>query len=61
MSITTVASFSKLMQLAKNLGDARKSGDQAEIAKAQAEHDAYAELCLMADKMNTGMTCGRLE
>jgi hypothetical protein len=32
-----------------------------EIAKARAEHDAYAELCLRADKMNTGMTCGELQ
>lgn len=61
MSITTVASLSTLMQLAKKLGDARRSGNQAEIYKAQAEHDAYAELCLRADKMNTGITRGFID
>lgn len=61
MSITTVTSLSTLMQLAKKLGEARKSANQAEIDKAQAEHDAYAELCLRADKMTTGVTRGFID
>lgn len=55
-----VTSWSTLMQLAKAVGDARKSGDAAALERAQAEHDAYRDLCLKSDRMHLGMTLGQL-
>ncbi len=40
MTIEIVTDFRVLMQLARALGQAEKSGDQDAIAKAKAEHDA---------------------
>jgi len=42
------------MSLAKELGDAKKSGDQASIMKAKIAHDNYKEICLQADEMFVG-------
>ncbi len=53
-----VTSFTVLMQKAKALGDAKKSGDSEAIAEAQADHDAYKELCLTSNEMITGHTFG---
>lgn len=43
--IKVVTFYSTLLHKARVLGKARQSGDPEEIAKAQADHDAYAELC----------------
>ena len=60
MAIKIVTDFRMLMQLAQALGQAEKSGDQDAIEKAKAEHDAYRDLCLKADKMNLGIPNGAL-
>ena len=60
MTIEIVTDFRVLMQLARALGQAEKSGDQDAIAKAKAEHDAYKDLCLRAGRMNLGVTYGSL-
>ena len=60
MAIKIVTDFRVLMQLAQALGQAEKSGDQDAIEKAKAEHDAYRDLCLKADKMNLGIPNGAL-
>ena len=60
MTIEIVTDFRVLMRLARALGQAEKSGDQDAIAKAKAEHDAYKDLCLRADRMNLGVTYGSL-
>jgi len=60
MAIEILTDFRVLMQLARELGQAEKSGDAEVIAKAKAEHDAYRDLCLKADKMNLGVPCGAL-
>ena len=49
MTIEVVTDFRVLMQLARIMGQAEKSGDKAAFAKAKAEHDAYKDLCLRAD------------
>lgn len=46
-----VTSFSTLMKLAHELGQAKKSKDPERIKKAQERHDAYRDLCLKADRM----------
>ena len=51
-----VTSFDTLMRYAKELGDARKSGDPKRIAEAKAKHDAYRDHCLTSDRMMLGMT-----
>lgn len=56
--IEVVTDFGVLMRLAKSLGNAKKSGDQAAIDKAQAEHDAYRDLCLVSDEMSLGARRG---
>lgn len=39
------------MILARELGQARLTGDQERINKAQVEHDAYRDICLQSDEM----------
>lgn len=56
-----VANLQVLMQLAKELGNAKKSGDTAAISKAQVAHDEYKAVCLRADEMTTGLTYGHLD
>lgn len=46
-----VTSWYTLMHYAKALGKACQSGKAEAIAKAQAEHDAYRDMCLKADRM----------
>ncbi len=60
MSIEIVTSFATLMQYAHALGQARLSGDSGRIEKAQAEHDAYAKLCIESDRMMLHTTNGQL-
>lgn len=60
MAIEIVTDFRVLMQLAKAVGVAKLSGDAAALSKAEAEHDAYKDLCLKADKMSLGATYGAL-
>ena len=60
MAIEVVTDFRVLMKLARAVGQAEKSGDQEAIAKAKAEHDAYKDLCLRADRMNLGVPYGAI-
>ena len=60
MTIEIVTDFGVLLRLAKAVGHAEQSGDQEAIAKAKAEHDAYKDLCLRADKMSLGVAYGAL-
>lgn len=60
MAIKLITSFRTLMQLAGALGEARMRGNEEEIAKAQAEHDAYRDMCLKADEMLLDTTVGGL-
>lgn len=60
MTIKIVTDFRVLMRLARAIGQAKKSGDQEALAKAQAEHDAYKDLCLKADSVNLGVPYGAL-
>lgn len=60
MAIEIVTDFGVLLRLAKAVGQAEISGDQEAIAKAKAEHDAYKDLCLRADRMNLGVPNGAL-
>ena len=60
MVIEIVTDFRVLMQLAQAVGQAEKSGDQEALAKAKADHDAYKDLCLRADRMTLGVPRGSL-
>ena len=60
MAVNVVTDFGTLLRLAHTVGKAKKSGDRVAIAKAEAEHDAYRDLCLKADRMSLGMTSGGL-
>ena len=60
MTLKTVTSFHTLMRLAKEVGRAKISGDEAWILKAQKAHDEYKELCLESDEMTLNMTNGAL-
>jgi hypothetical protein len=52
----TITSFTTLMMYAKQLGDARKSGDVERIKQAQKEHDEYRDMCLESDEMIIGVS-----
>ena len=54
--VRIVTDFRVLMKLAKELGDARKSGDESRIKQAKLAHDEYRDLCLSSDEMVTGLT-----
>lgn len=41
--------YSTLLHKARELGQARLSGDPERIAKAQKDHDEYADLCKRPD------------
>lgn len=47
----TMTTWSTLMSLAHELGQARLSGDENRIEKAEKEHEEYRQLCLKADGM----------
>lgn len=58
MAVKIITDFRVLMQKAHALGKAKLSGDETEIAAAQADHDAYRDLCLKAERMNLGIPYG---
>jgi len=58
MKVTT--NFGSLLRLARELYNAEKSGDLAQIEKARQAHDEYKKLCLEADEMSIGHTIGSL-
>jgi hypothetical protein len=59
MTLRVVTSFTTLMQYAHALGQARLRNDPEEIAKAEAEHNAYRDLCLRVDiEMLSPITVG---
>jgi len=60
MAVKIITDFRVLMQKAHALGRAKQDGSADEIAKAQADHDAYRDLCLKAEKMNLGIPRGEL-
>lgn len=43
--VKTYVFYSTLLHKARVLGQARLSGDEERIAKAQEDHDAYVALC----------------
>lgn len=49
--MTTYVTWEALMHYAKQVGIASKSGDPEKLAKAEAELEAYKQLCLEADEM----------
>lgn len=46
-----ITTWSTLMKRAKDLGEAKKSGDPEKIRIAQERHDEYRDMCLKADEM----------
>jgi hypothetical protein len=60
MTIKTVTSFARLMQLAGELGRAKKAGDPERITAAQRAHDEYKDLALRSDEMLLHCTYGDL-
>jgi len=60
MSLKIITNFNVLMQKARTLGQARLSKDPEKIAKAEADHDAYRDLCLRSDEMSLDCTYGNL-
>lgn len=46
-----VTSWETLMHYAKEVGQARLSGDKERIAEAEKRHDAYRDICLESDRM----------
>lgn len=59
--VKTITDFGVLMRLASQLGKARISGDQKQIAEAQLKHDTYRDLCLKSDEMSINMIVGQLQ
>jgi len=49
-----VTSWVTLFRYARELGEARTSGDKEKIKEAEKNHDAYVEMCLKADRI-TGL------
>lgn len=52
MTLKVITSFTVLMKYARELGEARKSGDKDLIEKAKMKHDEYRDLCLKSDEMS---------
>lgn len=59
--IETISNFGILMKKAKALGNAKKTGDHELIKKCKKDHDDYAKICLLSDKMSLGITVSELE
>lgn len=55
-----ITSFTTLIQLAAELGQARLSGDAERIERAQKAHDEYRDICLKADEMLLNTSRGEL-
>jgi hypothetical protein len=56
-----ITSAITLLQYAKELGEAKKSGDKDRIEKAQKKHDEYKEMCLRSDYMCLGTRTGDIK
>lgn len=56
-----VTNFGTLMRLAKELADAKRSGDEKRIANAEQAHNEYHKLCLEADEIHIGVTIDNLQ
>lgn len=50
-----------LLRLAKQLGDAKKSGDPDKIKAAKQAHDTYRDICLKSNTMDLDCTVGHLD
>lgn len=50
-----ITSLETLMKYARDLGEARLSGDAERIKIAQERHDAYRDICLRSDEIHTGL------
>ena len=55
-----VTSLATLFKYARELGEAKKSGDAARIAEAERRHEAYRQMCLKSDEIITGYRHGDL-
>lgn len=55
-----VTSFSTLMSLAREEGQAKLHGTKEEYEQAKQKHEAYKELCLKSDKVILGQAIGGL-
>ena len=60
MSVRVIGNFSTLMQLASEIGKAKKNGTKKEIKEAQRRHDEYKSVCLESDEMSLNLTFGDL-
>lgn len=49
--VKVVAHWSTLFHYAKMEAQARASGDPEALARAEAKHEAYRQVCLAADEM----------
>ena len=49
MKITAITSFDTLAEYARELEEAKQSGDEALIAKAARRYDEYKSICLRND------------
>ena len=56
--IKRVVYWETLITYARELGQARLSGDEERIKKAQERHDAYTTICLDADEMKLPIRFG---
>ncbi len=56
----TITSWHTLLRYAKELAEARKSGDEELIKIAKNRHDEYAKICLNSDKLLLHYTKGNL-
>lgn len=55
-----VTSWQTLMQYAKELGQAKLSGDKNRIEEAKKKHDDYAAICIKSNRMVLHCTNGLL-
>lgn len=56
----TYTSWQTLMFYAKNVGDAKKTGNEQQIKEAEQQLKEYEQLCLKSDKMILPYTTGDL-
>lgn len=56
-----ITTWNTLMSYAHELGQARLSGDNERIRKAEKAHEDYRQLCLKAEKMLLPVTTGYLD
>lgn len=56
MAIKLITSYKTLIMYAREVDEARKSGDKERLERAIARHEDYRQMCLKADEMYTGLT-----